>query len=158
MVLEFYYYGGMFDFSNDILKSVDQYLIFYFLILRRPLGESKLRYKKMERNLSRKKNKKYPKRPKMVANLIEAYEDPNILQEFGNNLRNTSRFYIDTILLLQSVFTVFASQQIIDMIKIHIPSDERTYMIDGTFSVVPISGFYQLLVIYIQFKNDVRFI
>lgn len=112
----------------------------------------------MERNLRRKKNKKYPEQPKTAAELIEAYKNANIMQKFGNNLRNTSRFYIDTVVVPpKSVFTVFASQQIIDLIKIHIPSDQRTYMMDGTFSVVPIRCYYQFLVIYIQFKNDVRF-
>lgn len=108
----------------------------------------------MERNLRRKKNSKYPPKPKTVDDVIEAYKDPKIAQKFGNNLRNTAQFYINTVTFLSSAFTIFASHQVINMIKKNIPSG-RTYMMDGTFSVVPIKDYYQLLIIYIQYKNDV---
>lgn len=110
----------------------------------------------MERNLRRKKNKKYPQKPKTVNDVIKAYDDPEIARKFGNNLRNTAQFYIDTITFLSSAFTIFASHQVIDMIKRYIPND-RTYMMEGTFAVVPIENYYQLLIIYIQYKNDVSF-
>lgn len=41
-------------------------------------GESNLRYTKMDRNLRRKKNKKYPRKPKTVNDIIKAYDDPEI--------------------------------------------------------------------------------
>lgn len=122
---------------------------------RRPLGQSRLRYHKMERNLRRIKNQKYPKRPKNASEIKKLYEDPEVIQNFGYNMRKTSRFYIDTVMEPESVFTVYASQQVIDMIKTHIPVGQRTYLMDGTFSVVPVSSYYQLLIIYIQYKNDV---
>lgn len=124
---------------------------------RRPLGDSKLNYSKMERNLRRYKNKKYPKKPKSVTEIMEAYKNPEILHQFGNNLRNTAQFYIDTVQIEpNSVFTVFASHQVLDLVKRHISFDEQYIMMDGTFDVTPI-GYYQLFIIYIQFKNDVSF-
>lgn len=43
------------------------------------------------------------------------------------------------------------------MIKQHIPTDDRRYMMDGTFDVAPLGSYYQLLIIYIEYKNDVGF-
>lgn len=111
----------------------------------------------MERNLRRYKSKKYPKKPKSVAEIIEAYKNPQILHQFGNNLRNTAQFYIDTVQVgPNSAFTVFASHQVLDLVKSYVPFDEQYIMMDGTFDVTPI-GYYQLFIIYIQFKNDVSF-
>lgn len=112
----------------------------------------------MERNFRRLKNQEYPKAPKTADEIMKAYSDPIIAEKFGNNLRNSARFYRGTVIIPpKSAFTIFASQQIIDLVKKHIPEGERTYMMDGTFAVVPVASYYQLLIIYIQYKNDVRF-
>lgn len=115
----------------------------------------------MERNLRRYKNKKYPKTPKTVKDLVFAYQDSDIAQKFGRNLRKTEQFYIDTVELGPDIaFTLFASHQVLNLAKEHIPFEEQIIMMDarmdGTFDITPL-GYYQLLVIYIQYKNDVGF-
>lgn len=127
------------------------------MFYRRPLGETKLRYHKMERNLRRYTSTKYPRIPKTVDEVINAYEDPSVAQNFGQNLRKTEQFYIDTVQIEpNSAFTVFASHQLLNLVKKHVPFDEHFILMDGTFDVAPI-GYYQLLVIYILYKNDVSF-
>lgn len=112
----------------------------------------------MERNLRRLKQKKYPKNPINGPQIINTFEDPINIENFAFNLRRTNRFYIDTVKTdLDQWFTVFASQSLIKMIENHIPAEERRYLIDGTFKVRPLGNFYQLVVIYIEFKNDVSF-
>lgn len=111
----------------------------------------------MERNLRRYKNKKYPKTPKTVKDLVFAYQDSDITQKFGRNLRKTEEFYIDTFELgPDTAFTLFASHQVLNLAKEHIPFEDQIIMMDGTFDITPL-GYYQLLVIYIQYKNDVGF-
>lgn len=119
----------------------------------------------MARNLRRYKNKDpYPKKPKSIVEVKKAFEDPVTVQKFGRNLRDTERFYIDTIIMermtkdgiKESFFTIFASYEILNMIAVHIPLEQRIWMLDGTFAVTPIDGgYYQLLIIHIQYKNDV---
>lgn len=123
--------------------------------IRRPIGDSSLTYKSMARNLRRYTNKKCPSKPTTLAKIIEAYSDPETMEEYGFNLRKTDRFYLDTIETDHGGFVVFASHQIIRMIDEHIPPESRKYMLDGTFDVRPVGSFYQLLVIAIEYRNGV---
>lgn len=111
----------------------------------------------MQRNLRRLKNVPYPKTPKNVEEISDAFKKPEIMKEFGFNLRGTDRFYMDTIeISSSSMFTIFVSHQVVAMIEDNIPPNDRHYLMDATFDVVPVGlGYYQLLIIYIQFKNDV---
>lgn len=77
------------------------------------------------------------------------------MKKYGLNLRKTKRFYIDTVVKENHFFTVFASKQIINLIKKFIKPGERNYLTDGTFKIVPITKYYQLLIINIGYKNDV---
>lgn len=110
----------------------------------------------MERNLRRLKNNKYPMNPTTPEDIIEAYQNPTVFQEFGLDLRAKNRFYIDTVVTKKndSSFTLFASFPIVEMIKEHISPKDRNYLLDGTFSVTPV-GYYQLLIIYIEYMNDI---
>lgn len=90
--------------------------------------------------------------------MIEAFEKPEISAKFGKNLRGNDGFYIDTVLIeTKSAFTVFASHQIYNMMKTSIPDNERNYLMDATFDARSVS-YYQLLGIYIQYKNDVSLV
>lgn len=77
-------------------------------------------------------------------------------ENFAMNLRKTDSFYVDTIQTdYGEWFSVFASYPLFKLIERYIAPEERRYLIDGTFKVRPLGDFYQLLVIYIEFKNDV---
>lgn len=96
----------------------------------------------MERNARRYKNKKYLKLPKSATNIIRAFADKEIVAKFAFNLRKTKWFYIDTVVNGPNFFTVFATHQIIDSIKKHIAPENRKYMLDGTFKIVPLTDYY----------------
>lgn len=129
------------------------YLFHFFLFSRRKLGESNLRYESLERNARRFTNK-FPKIPKSPKEIIDTFNDSNIYNEYAYNLRKTSSFYKGTEIHLCGSFSVFASDQMINMIEENIEPKDRFYLLDGTFRVAPTS-FYQLLLIHIEFKNDV---
>lgn len=110
----------------------------------------------MSRNLRRYTNSKYPTKPTSATEIKDAFQVQSTLKDYGMNLRMTDPFYIDTIETNQYAFTVFASHETIRMVDEFIPPESRKYMIDGTFDVVPIGcGFYQLLIIAIEYKKDV---
>lgn len=129
---------------------------FDFEIWRRELGQSNLTFEKVERTARRHKNNKYPKMPRSPKDIVAAFENEEIYEKYGFNMRKTKPFYVDTVEIgVASFFTIFASYEAIDLIKLHIEPRDRNYLLDGTFKVRPIGGFYQLLIIHIECKNDI---
>lgn len=130
-------------------------IYYIFSYSRRARGSSKLVYRKIKQRLIRKKNKKYPKRPKNHEEARKILKSPEIAKEFGFTLDNNSEFYADTVITPDHSFHVFKSHTTVKFIEEHIPPKQRNYLLDGTFSVVP-KQFRQLLIICIEFMNDVR--
>lgn len=118
------------------------------------LLETDLEFNKIKRQLYRIKNSKYPKIPRTIGEIKEVYEEANILEKFGRNLDETHELYVGTVEKATYSFTVFVSHKTIDLVEKNIPPSHRKYLIDGTFKIVP-SQFYQLMIISIQFANDV---
>lgn len=111
----------------------------------------------MKRTIARRTNKKYPCNAESAEAIANEFKNPKTFSEFGLNLRKTEPFYIGTIELPSKYsFTVFASKQVMSLIDKHIPED-RKYMMDGTFDVTPLGCYYQLLVIHIEYQNDVSY-
>lgn len=109
----------------------------------------------MKRHMDRVKNSKYPNCPKTCEELKANFEKPDIINRYGNNLDRTENFYIDTVILNeQYAFCLFASHSMINLVRQNIEPKRRKYLIDGTFSCAP-KMFYQLLIITIEFNNDV---
>lgn len=109
----------------------------------------------MKRNLVRILNPNRPKMPKTSNEISDAFKNEAIYNEYGLNEHKTEPFYIDTVDKNPFYsFTVFASMQVVKMIQQFLP-DNRKYLMDGTFDVTPLGCYAQLLVIYIEFKNDV---
>lgn len=106
--------------------------------------------------MDRVKNDKHPRSPKTFSELKELFEKQDVLKSYGYNLKATERQYIDTVVDEKFAFSLFASFSIIKFITEHINSRSRNYLMDGTFSCVP-RLFYQLLIIAIEYKNDVSF-
>lgn len=107
----------------------------------------------MKRNLRRILNADRPTNPKTPENVATSFENENIMNDYGYNLRRTENFYITTVTQHASSFTLFGSKEVMKMIEKFVPHN-RKYLLDGTFDVTPV-GFYQLLIIYIEYQNDV---
>lgn len=115
------------------------------------------------------RTKQYPKQPKIEKNdgtfdIHKKYQNllnaEDIRKEFGKTLDKRHKLYFGSVVKTMFAFHVFVSFSVIDMIKKHITADKqqkRRYLIDGTFKVVP-RKFNQLLIIAIEYKNDVRII
>lgn len=115
----------------------------------------------MQRTASRLKSTYNCKIPRSAQDIKKVFENSVIYEKYALNLRKSKPFYIDSVDGIDPVdgkdssFTIFASHQIIDLVEQHILPKDRKYLMDGTFDVCPIGCHYQLLVIYIEFKNDV---
>lgn len=147
------YLSFMYMSVSTRLKCTNFFILYH--IWRRTFGESKLTFKTVERNARRYKNR-YPKMPKNATDIIKAFNDNEIVKKYAFNLRRTKRFYIDTVVNGAGFFTIFASHQIISLIEKFIKPEERKYLVDGTFKIVPLNSYYQLLIIHIEYKNDVN--
>lgn len=107
----------------------------------------------MKKTLSRYKNKKHPSpRPDTIEDIRTAFLNPNIIQDYAYNYERDARFYINTVTTPDYSFTLFVSQFTIDFVEKNIK--RRKYLMDGTFDSLP-EGFYQLLIIAIEYRNDV---
>lgn len=95
--------------------------------------------------------------PRTSGEISDAFKNEAIYNEYGLNERKSEPFYIETVDKSPSYsFTLFASMQVVKMIQHFLPENRR-YLMDGTFDVTPLGCYAQLLVIYIEFKNDVSF-
>lgn len=112
----------------------------------------------MQRNLRRILNAGNPKNPKSAESVRASFENEDVMENYGYNLRRSESFYMGTLTEKKKSspcsFSLFGSKEVINMIEEHIKPEERKYLLDGTFDTSPV-GFYQLLIIYIEYKNDV---
>lgn len=113
-----------------------------------------LEYKKIKRSMDRVKNEKYPKRPSSLQEVKDLFANTEIINKYGTNLDKTEKLYIDTVVEEAYGFLLFASYATINMTRSNIAPHQRNYLIDGTFSCSP-KMFYQVLIISVEFKNDV---
>lgn len=113
-----------------------------------------MKLKRIGRQLKRIKNKSYPKSPENVESIRAKMLESEIGKDYGYTKDGLHNLYIDSVINENYSFCLFASFKTIEVIKNEIEPDGRHYLMDGTFKVAP-KGFLQLLIISIEYKNDV---
>lgn len=108
----------------------------------------------MKKTLERCKNKAYQKPGRSLEEIRNQFQEEKIMEEYGYNLENDSRFYVGTKIAADYGFVVFKSQYVVDFINESIPPESRHYVMDGTFDSLP-KEFYQLIIIAIEYQNEV---
>lgn len=95
-----------------------------------------------------------PKSPKSPAEIVAAYENQTIKENYGMTLAGggvePSAFYRKTFANEKFAYCIFASQFICDKVA-ELDEDRRHFLMDGTFRVVPYGDFKQLLVMHATF-------
>lgn len=114
-------------------------------------------YSKMQRNLRLLRSKGLPPSPLNTVDINIAFSRADIMDKFGYTLheRKREKFFQGTFSNDLFSFCVFASINTIKLIKESTRPENLTILMDGTFKVVPISCFSQLLIIYAQYNNKI---
>lgn len=121
-------------------------------------GTAGLRYSKMERNLRRIKNETFAASPTNGAEIIKVFSDEALIKLFGNTKHDEPElFYRGTLVHENYTCTFFFSEKIRQIIVENIPADRRKYLMDATFKIVPVGCFRQILIIYVEYLEHVRF-
>lgn len=96
--------------------------------------------------------------PKTTAQVIEAFNFENVWTNFGitKDKENPRHFFTACIADEMYSFCLFSSLKTIDLIKENILPAKRTYLMDATFKIVPHGCFKQLLVIYVEYFEEVK--
>lgn len=110
----------------------------------------------MQRQLRRIKTECMPKSPQTPHEFIEIFANNDHLTNFGMCESNVDqKFYTCTVTEGDAItYTLFFSPPIAELVKT-VAADERHYMMDATFSVVPSCGYKQLLIIHFIHDNHV---
>lgn len=99
-----------------------------------------------------------PNPPKTPDEIVAAYNKAEIMHSYGMTLESGgikgTPFFRKVVSEPGFAYCIFASQFIIDRIAT-LPPDDRHFLMDGTFRVVPYGDFYQLLVIHVKFIEKV---
>lgn len=114
-----------------------------------------MKFESVKRTLIRLRDRKYPPRPSTNEEFEVMFKDPKILAEYGKTLNKERILYIGSVIEEEFSFHVFASLATIEVIEKNISPEQRKYLMDGTFRMVP-RAFKQLLIIAIEYKNDVN--
>lgn len=130
------------------------HFFFHFLILLLLRNQSStLRFKTVERTLRRIQSSTLPPSPKDIEEIEEAFENETVKRLYGQTMHTENveknTFYRTTYKCAEFGYSVFASQRIIDLIAANFAEDKRKYLMDATFSIVPLL-FMQLLIIYFE--------
>lgn len=110
----------------------------------------------MERQLRRIKNVSSPQAPRTCDEIMQLFNSEQMMAKYGLNLRGTQPFYIGGEDTETHSFCLFASNESIKLAEENIEPNQRTYLMDATFKIVPKGRFRQLLIIHIQWNSNVR--
>lgn len=169
----FVYSLCVFSFPISKLKKtffmllIGAILYFYLTSARRELDKTELDFDKVKWQLERTRKEQYPKHPKIATgdnstDIHKKYQklldQADIREKYGKTLDKRHKLYFGSVVKPLFAFHVFVSFAVIQMIKKHIIKEkfqQRRYLMDGTFKVVP-RKFNQLLIIAIEYKDKVR--
>lgn len=130
-----------------------------FLHFLRRNQSSQLNFNKHRRNLLQIRNTNIPKPPNNVHEVIEAYKNDVVVEHYSRTLHENSddQFYKGSYECDDFSYSYFASDHVMNNIRDNIPEEKREFLMDATFKICPLGKFYQLLIIYIAFCDQVSF-
>lgn len=99
---------------------------------------------------------KLPKNPNTTDDIENLFNREDIKNTLGQTKSN-SIFFDGVLEGNDHSACFFSSKDALDIFEQNVPYGEREIMIDGTFDIVPIGTFKQLLVVYGVYMGKVRF-
>lgn len=104
------------------------------------------------------KKEKYETSPQTCEEIKKAFENPATLKDLGTSLHKDHGLIFNHVHQEKEFsYCILSSPKSIQIMNEELEEQERFYLIDGTFSITPISKvFKQVLVIHGQFGLKVR--
>lgn len=135
---------------NEKKQSVRD--IFYSVVSKHP--DVKLEFYSIERSLQIIRNSALPKNPTNCDEISNIFERDDIYKLLGTS-KDDKPFFNGAVEGNGYSFCIFSSHTSINLYKSRTKAENRIIMMDGTFAVVPIGTFDQLLVIYAVYMEKV---
>lgn len=113
-------------------------------------------FSKIERSLRLIRSEVFPRPPKTIQEVIAAFNMKTIMDSFGSSYYDKPTPFFKTAFHCEEfAYCIFSSDNIVNMIQRHIAPIRRHFLIDATFKVCPFGEFYQLLIIYVSYVDNV---
>lgn len=138
---------------NEKKQSVRN--IFYSVLSNYP--NVKMDFYENERCLQLIRNSVLPKNPTTCDDIAKIFEREDIMKLLGTT-KDGKAFYNGVFECEECSFCVFSSKGSIELFSSRVKYGDRVIMIDGTFAVVPIGSFDQLLIVYAVYMEKVIYI
>lgn len=118
-------------------------------------------YTKVKRGLYYIRNKSLPDSPKTIADIVSAFEKPDVKKHIGSSKHSEDiPFFIGCHEEESFAYCVFQSKYTIDLFastEAPMPIEQRDNLMDSTFKCCPFGPFNQLLILYIRYQDKVSF-
>lgn len=146
------FWGNSNQFCSHFLFSLPNIVDF---ICRQQ--DFKTPYDSIKRNLRQLRVHGLPKPPTNCAEIKEVFEKNNIFEKFGySKHQNREKFYNGCFENKSFSYCVFSSMTTIKLIEKHVIRENLTILMDGTFKIVPLGCFKQILIIYAEYSGKVN--
>lgn len=119
--------------------------------------DADIAYPAVKRSLLRSRTATIPRNIYDVDAILAAYDVPENMQNYGMT-SSGNRYFKYAHKAATFSYCIFASDDIIRQIDERIPSvNDRHYLMDATFKIVPLGVFTQLWIIYVNYLERVCF-
>lgn len=117
-----------------------------------------IEFLKIKRGLQYIAAKNFVSSPKSALDVVEAFNIENVWTQYGvsKDCDNPEHFYTASISDKDYSYCIFSSQKSIHLIRENISPTNRKFLIDATFKPVPRGCFNQLLIIYVEYFDEVQ--
>lgn len=128
--------------------------VFYSVVTKHPEANGKLIFEDYERTLSTIRSSAFPKNPINTADISNIFKRDDVMNLIGKS-KTGSIFYDGVIEGDGYAACFFSSKATLELFELNERPGERIIMIDGTFDVVPVGAFQQLLILYAVYMEKV---
>lgn len=113
----------------------------------------KLKYDSYKRTMQRVRNQGMPRAPTTAKEVATYFGFENVMQAYG--MCDDTPFSKTAYECAQFSYALFVCDPTVNIIK-SLPHDQRHFMIDATFKIVPYGEFTQLLIMHVRYIDKVE--
>lgn len=111
-------------------------------------------FQQLKRSLYRARLANLPPNVSTVTEINAAFLLEENKEKFGRTMSGND-FFKTAFSCANFSYCIFASDEIIGLFKERIPENQRHFLMDATFKIVPYGNFKQILIIYVSYLEQV---